>query len=107
MTTSLPKQDYVRPFSEIEGADSVDAANDCYAAWKVFQMLESFRLVKGVKMPALIDYGDSLVKKNRKRRRQLLESMRIVRGEGGRCMSMLNELINLKKARLNMKVDVD
>ena len=106
MTISQQKQNYVRPFSETEGADGVDAANDCYAAWKVFQMLEAFRVVEGVEMPALIDYRDSVGKKNRKRRVKLLESMRIVRSEGGRCLALLNDLINLKRTRLNMGDDL-
>ena len=107
MTISRQKQNYVRPFSEIERVDGVDAANDCYAAWKVFQMLEAFIIVKGVEMPALIDYRDSVWAKNRKRRRKLLESMRIMRTEGGRCLAMLNDLINLKRTRLNMGDDLD
>src|SRR5271170_1135952 len=106
MTTSQQKQNYVCPFSETEVADGVDAANDCYAAWKVFQMLEAFRVVEGVEMPALIDYRDSVGKKNRKRRVKLLESMRIVRSEGGRCLALLNDLINLKRTRLNMGDDL-
>lgn len=106
MTISQQKQNYVLPFSGTDGADGVDAANDCYAAWKVFQMLEALRLVAGVEMPALIDYRDSVRKKNRKRRAKLLESMRIIRSEGGRCLAMLNELINLKRTRLNMWDDL-
>ena len=81
---------------------TVDAANDCYAAWKVFQMLEAFRVVEGVEMPVLIDYGEDIGKKNRKKRRQLLESMRCLGTEGGRCYATLNELINLKRTRLKI-----
>jgi len=104
--TCLRKQNYVCPFSETEGTDGVDAANDCYAAWKVFQMLEAFRVVEGCEMPALIDYGESVEKKNRKRRVKLLESMRILRSEGGRCLALLNELISLTRTRRNMWDDL-
>ena len=70
-------------------------------------MLEAFRVLEGREMPALIDYGDSVGKKNRKRRVKLLESMRIVRSEGGRCLAILNELISLKRTRLNMGDDLN
>jgi hypothetical protein len=86
------------------GADSTDAANDCYAGWKVFQILEAFRVVEGYEMPMLIDYGDEVDKKNRKRRVRLLESMRNVRAEGGRCLALLNELISIKRTRLSVSM---
>ena len=80
----------------------VDAANDCYASWKVFQMLEKFRVDAGIEMPALIDYRDELDKKNLKKKRRFLESMRCARTEGARCVALYNDLIQLQKIRLNM-----
>ena len=82
----------------------VDAANDCYATWKVFQMLEAFRLVEGVEMPPLIDYGEDVAKMNQKKRRQLLETMRCLSTEGGRSYATLTHLINITRTRMEMQV---
>jgi hypothetical protein len=42
----------------------LDAANDCYATWKIFQMLEALRrLTPGLEIPPRIDYRLELIRK--------------------------------------------
>ena len=80
----------------------VDAANDCYAGWKVFQMLEKFRMEGQLEMPQLIDYRDEVEKKNQKTRRRLLDAMRCLKAEGGRSMAIFNDLISIRRTRLDI-----
>lgn len=76
----------------------VDAANDCYAGWKVFQMLEAIRLnTPGVEVPIeeMPQYKGILEGSSKKLKNYL---NRVVY-EGRKCEKTLKELevILLKK----------
>jgi len=82
-----------------------DAANDCYAAWKVFQSIEAMRFATpDAKMPDLIDYRNELELKmkeqTRKSRTRLLNHLGAVAREGRRCVRLLEELDVLVTRRI-------
>ena len=51
----------------------IDAANDCYAVWKIFQVLDRLRQDNNIEMPALIDYKEEC------RVRDMIERLRRMR----------------------------
>lgn len=69
----------------------VDAANDCYAGWKVFQMLEAIRLnIPGVEVPIEeMPQYEGMVEGPSKKLKNYLN--RVVY-EGRKCEKTLNEL---------------
>ena len=69
----------------------VDAANDCYAGWKVFQMLEAIRLnTPGVEVPVeeKPQYRRILEGPSKKLRNNLNRAVY----EGRKCVKILKEL---------------
>jgi hypothetical protein len=73
---------------------TVDAANDCYATWKVFQALEALRReTPSIEMPDLIDYFDYWKESRFKKVRVLLCDVR----KHGKTVEM--ELCNLISVR--------
>lgn len=79
-------------------AVTVDAANDCYATWKVFQVLETLRQeTPSIEMPDLIDYFDCWKESKLKMVRTLLFNVR----RHGQTVEM--ELCSLISARSSPK----
>ena len=83
----------------------VDAANDCYAAWKIFQKLETLRsILPGVELPPLIDYWEETVKKNRKRAvimiKVLRDRLRSLQKKGRAASTILRELCDIVDMRI-------
>lgn len=66
----------------------VDAGNDCYAGWKVFQVLEAIRRnTPGVKVP--IEPYDSYIKIRKRKPIELLVRLRFAWKEGLKCVALL------------------
>jgi hypothetical protein len=82
-----------------------DAANDCYASWKIFQVLDTLRKEEGSEIPSLIDYGDVIRRRSQddydKRMKRLIERGRKIVQDGRECQKLVLQIHNLVSLRIS------
>jgi hypothetical protein len=85
----------------------VDAANDCYASWKIFQVLDIMRHCSSdptLEIPSPVDYQefwDEKVKDDlKKKKRTLVKLGRQLVNEGAICISYIEEIDKLISVRM-------
>ena|ERR1700737_2282488 len=95
--------DYLKRCSPLKSELTADAANDCYASWKIFQVLYTLRQLTSdppIGIPSLVDYRVAWAEKVRantdKTRRRLVRAGRRLVRDGRHfqdmCMQNLSKI---------------